>query len=165
MKSSSLQLLGVRGGDRSQLSSSPGIALHWHRPKCRPSPGGQSARVQKLGTPSQFRTAPKGHSSFRKAQRLSFRSVTVTFTQFCFSHALTGVCAERCPRFSCFYKAISISESVSWSLDSTCDIYYLQWIVLQRSKCHVDNYTRRSWNTVDFKSEPFFGLCHSVLSI
>lgn len=110
---------------RSQLSSSPGIALHWRCPKCHPSPGGQSARVQKLGPPSRFQTALKGHPSFRNAQRLSFRFVTATFTQFCFVHSLTDVCTEHCPRFSCFYKTISISESVSWSLDSTCDIYYL----------------------------------------
>lgn len=36
------------------------------------------------------------------------------------------VYTEPCPRLSGFYKKISISESISWSLDSSCEIHYLE---------------------------------------
>lgn len=72
---------------------SEGHCPPWALLKVTPLSRGQSARVQRLGPPSSFRTALEGHVC-KPPWRISFCFVAATFAQSCFSHSLADGCTR-----------------------------------------------------------------------
>lgn len=137
LRNSLLQLLGVWGTEFFP-GNCPPPALPQVVPFC-----GQATRVQRLGLFSQFRTtldaalAPEMAGGPASALLQPPLPNPVLFhPDICFYRKNT----QQFPKENLYFRVCFLEP------DGSCEIYCLYWTILQRSKCHINNYIWWSWD-------------------